>query len=316
VIEVVIPAHNAAPFLRETIESLAAQTRPAECVTIVNDRSTDGTRGLADALAAEFAPRLTIRVIENAGPPGPSAARNTAIRASEAAWIALCDSDDLALPRHHEALVALAGAAPDIVLAFGDGSLFAHASGETLVASHNAHSGVNALAGETLPGGGVALGEAIFAALLPSGVFCTSACLFRREDALAAGLFDEAMRYSEDTDLFLRLALRGRFAATREAILRKRVHETNLSHARNSLRFVAGVARSATKLAAGALPPPQRAALEAWLPRALNRYLYAASLEGFAAYREATRAAAAAGRPSLAASPRHLARLLAGAFRS
>jgi glycosyltransferase involved in cell wall biosynthesis len=323
VIEVVIPAYNAASFLRETLESIAAQSRLPAHVTVVDDRSTDGTAELARAAVSELAPRLAIRVLQNVGPQGPSAARNTAIRASDAPWIALCDSDDVLLPRHHEALAALLEAAPDIVLAFGDGTLFAHATGATLVASHNAESGANDLPAEPL-GPGFAVGEAMFGALLPSGIFCTSACLFRREDALAAGLFDEAMRSSEDIDLFLRLALRGRFAFTRELITRKRVHETNLSHARNAIRFAAGIARSATRLARRAAPgaadpiaptPAQRAALEAWLPRALNRYLYAASQQGFSAYRDAARAAAEAGRPALAASPRHLARLVGTTLR-
>ena len=63
-LEVVIPAYNAAPFLRETLASLAAQTRPADLVTIVDDRSRDGTGELARTLAVEMAPRLRIEVLD------------------------------------------------------------------------------------------------------------------------------------------------------------------------------------------------------------------------------------------------------------
>ena len=62
-IEVVIPAHNAAAYLRETLESIAAQTRPPARVTVVDDRSTDGTPALVEAAARELAPRVEIRLL-------------------------------------------------------------------------------------------------------------------------------------------------------------------------------------------------------------------------------------------------------------
>lgn len=311
-IEVVIPAHNAARFLRATLESCAAQTLPPAQVTVVDDRSTDGTAELAAACAEALAGRIAIRLLRNAGPQGPSAARNTAIRAGTAPLVALLDADDLLAPDHHARLAALLGAAPDAVLAFGDTALFRGA--ETIVPSLLAKSGIAGLPAEEPAPGCLTLGPRMFAELARTGVFCTSACLFRRDAALAAGLFDEAMMYSEDQDFFLRLALRGGFVFTREVVTRKREHDTNLTHARNALRFCKGTAESLARLAARgegggvALSPEQAETVAAQLPKAIGSYLHAASRAGAASYWQAARLAAAAGQAGLALRPRNLLR--------
>jgi glycosyltransferase involved in cell wall biosynthesis len=314
-IEVVIPAYNAAPFLRATLESIAAQTVAPLRVTVVDDRSTDGTADVARAAADALRDRVAIRVLPNAGPQGPSGGRNTAIRASDADLIALLDADDLFTPVHHASLRSALEAAPDAVLAFGDNTLFRGA--ETIVPSLLAESGVAAQRAEQVAAGVFTLGERMFPELLRTGVFCTSACLFRRDAALDAGLFDEAMMYSEDQDFFLRLALRGRFVFVREVVTEKRVHETNLSHARNTLRFCKGTAEAVARLAAGgaALSPAQREAVQAALRPALGGYLYHASRAGLGAWWQAARLAAATGQGGLAASPRHLLRAAVSAFR-
>ncbi|WP_137180309.1 glycosyltransferase family A protein [Roseomonas sp. AR75] len=314
-IEVVIPAYNAAPFLRATLESIAAQTVLPDRVTVVDDRSTDGTAEVARAAAEALRDRIAIRVLPNAGPQGPSAGRNTAIRASEAELIALLDSDDLFRPNHHAMLLGALQAAPDAVLAFGDNTLFR--GEQTILPSMLAESGIAALPAEELAPGLFTLGDRMFAELLRTTPFGTSACLFRRDAALATGLFDETMMYSEDQDFFIRLALRGRFVFTRALVTDKRVHETNLSHARNTLRFCKGSAEAVARLArdGSALTPTQQAAVREVLPRALGGYLYHASRAGPGAWWQAARLAAASGQGALAASPRHLLRAVVSAVR-
>ena len=312
-IEVVIPAYNAGAFLRETLESVAAQSLRPACVTVVDDSSTDDTRAVAEACADRLRDRIEIRVLRNPGPRGPSAARNLAIRASEAEAIALLDADDLLAPGHHAVLAQALSAAPDIILAFGDHTVFGPQG--TIQESGLARSGVAAMPAEVLAPGTFSLGEESFTALLRTGIFGTSACLFRREAAMRAGLFDETMMHGEDTDLFLRMALDGRFAFRREVVAHKRVHDSNLTHESNKLMFCRGTVRSLTRLAqaddAGrkGLSAPQRSALHAALPGAVQGHLYAASRTGLRAYGDAARMAAQAGHARMAARPRHLLRL-------
>jgi glycosyltransferase involved in cell wall biosynthesis len=307
-IEVVIPAYNAAAFLRATLDSIAAQTMLPARVTVVDDRSTDDTVAVARTAAEALGDRIAIRVLPNAGPQGPAAGRNTAIRASDAAFVALLDADDLFTPIHHARLLGALRAAPDAPLAFGDNTLFR--GDEILMPSLLAQSGVAALPAETVAPGVLTLGDRLFAELLRTGVFCTSACLIRREAALGIGLFNETMMYSEDQDFFIRLALQGRFVFTRDVVTRKREHETNLSHARNTLRFCKGTAEAVARLAQGAAPlsPAQQDAVRQALRPALGGYLYHASRAGPGAYWQAARLAAASGHGAMAARPRHLLR--------
>lgn len=321
-IEVVIPAYNAAGFIRETLDSIAAQTAAPALVSVVDDRSTDDTAAIVEAAARELAPRLAIRLLRNAGPRGPSAARNTAIRASEAEWIALCDADDLMLPEHLATLAAIA-AEPGTVLAFGDCSLFDSDSGRVMLESHHAKAKLAELPAVPAVGGGKRLTEG-FAGLLRGPRIPTSACLLRRDAVLAAGLFDEAMMFAEDADLFLRLAWLGDLVFTDQSIVRKRLHAENLSREGNRVQFSRGGAVVALKMLAIARaadpapfrPKPQdRAACEALLPFSFWAYLYDASRAGLIPYAAALSLVWKSGFRRPALSPRHLARALAHAAR-
>jgi glycosyltransferase involved in cell wall biosynthesis len=320
-IEVVIPAYNAAGFLPETLHSVAAQTEPPARVTVVDDRSTDDTAATARACAEELRGRIDVRVIRNAGPRGPSAARNSAIRQSAAEWIALLDADDVLARQHHAVLRQAAAAAGDVVLAFADSTVFRDAPDGarlTLTEHYLAESGVANMPADAIAPGVWSLGERMFTALLRYGVFGTSACLFRRETALRAGLFDETMMQGEDTDFFLRLTTLGRFAFVGDVVAHKRVHDANLSHARHRLGFGHATALTLTKLEAAAdrlgLTAMQREALHAALLVSVDEYLYKASLAGLAEYAQAAALARCSGHPALAANPRHLARLLLQPF--
>lgn len=313
-LEVVVPARDAAPFLADTVASLAAQTRPADLVTIVDDRSTDDTRRIAQACRDRFAGRLALRLLDNAGPRGPAAARNAAIRTSAADVILLMDADDLAEPAHHATLLAALLACDDVVLAFGNSLVF---EGDAVVIPDmHARSGLRGLPAEELAPGVTTLGERMFDLLLDGSRFTTAACAFRRDAALAAGLFDERLVYGEDTDFFIRLALHGRFALVDDVVTRKRSHGANLM-THSKVHFCRGAALSLATLQArhgATLPAGRRAALDRSLRRAVYGHLYAASRTGLAAYREAVALALRAGLRGLALDPRHLARLALSRF--
>lgn len=314
-IDVVIPAYNAGRFIRETLRSVAAQTVLPRQVIVVDDSSTDDTVAVVKACAIEHRNRIDIRILANAGPRGPSAARNTAIRASSAGSIALLDADDILTPDHHAILLGLMHATSGTVLAFANSTSFDATT--TRVANYLEVSGVLARPAREIAANCFTLDDKMFPALLRSGVFGTSACLFRREAAMAAGLFDEAMMHSEDTDFFLRLALKGRFVFSHALVMHKRVHNDNLSHERHKLAFCRGIALSLTKLAtepAMKILAMQREALRLALHEALERYFYHASLAGISAYWEAARLAHRAGKAAIAVNPRHLARLTLHSF--
>jgi glycosyltransferase involved in cell wall biosynthesis len=90
-VSVVTPVWNAATTLRETVASVAAQSLADWELLLVDDASTDGSLGLARALAAGE-PR--IRVIARGTNGGAAAARNEAIRAARGRFLAFLDADD------------------------------------------------------------------------------------------------------------------------------------------------------------------------------------------------------------------------------
>jgi glycosyltransferase involved in cell wall biosynthesis len=91
-VSIVIPCHNAAPWLAQTLESALGQTWKEKEVILVDDGSTDGSL----AVAAGFEPR-GVTVVSQAN-RGASAARNHGLRLARGSFIQYLDADDLLAP--------------------------------------------------------------------------------------------------------------------------------------------------------------------------------------------------------------------------
>ena len=100
---VIIPAFNAAETIGQTVTSALRQAGVDLEILVVNDSSTDSTEAVVHALARQDS---RVRLLQNAGPRGPSAARNTAIRASVGDWLVLLDADDTLLEDRIPKLIA------------------------------------------------------------------------------------------------------------------------------------------------------------------------------------------------------------------
>lgn len=93
-ISVIIPVHNAEAHLRETLESILAQTFTDWEAICVENGSTDAS----PALLEEYAKRDTRFRILTLPPVGAGAARNAGIEAATGDYICFSDADDLYLP--------------------------------------------------------------------------------------------------------------------------------------------------------------------------------------------------------------------------
>lgn len=100
-VSVIIPAHNAAGFLPETLDSVLAQTFADYEVVVADDASGDGTA----ALAAGYDER--VRCVRSEVNVGPAGARNLAVAEAGGELLALLDADDLWLPEYLAEQVAL-----------------------------------------------------------------------------------------------------------------------------------------------------------------------------------------------------------------
>ncbi len=110
-ISVVIPAYNATGTIRETLNSVLAQTAPPDEILVMDDGSTDDTL----AILRSYEPQVTVLQHTN---KGPSAGRNALCAAATGDIIAFVDSDDVWHPQYLEVQRRLFLAHPDAVVYF------------------------------------------------------------------------------------------------------------------------------------------------------------------------------------------------------
>jgi glycosyltransferase involved in cell wall biosynthesis len=111
-VSVVIPCFNQGRFLPEAIQSVYAQTHPAQEIIVVDDGSTDETA----AVARSHAGVQYIRQ-DNAG---PGAARNCGSQRCTGDFVVFLDADDHLLPNHFAACLRAFAQKPESVMVWGD----------------------------------------------------------------------------------------------------------------------------------------------------------------------------------------------------
>jgi GT2 family glycosyltransferase/SAM-dependent methyltransferase len=105
-VTVVVPVHDYADVLTEALESVRTQTLPDLDLVVVDDASTDDSRGVAekwlDANAGRFNRVVLLANAENAG---LARVRNTGFDAAETPFVLPLDADNALLPACCEKLV-------------------------------------------------------------------------------------------------------------------------------------------------------------------------------------------------------------------
>jgi glycosyltransferase involved in cell wall biosynthesis len=259
-ISVVIPAYNSAAFIRETLNSVFAQTRlPAEII-VVDDASADETPSIVETMAADSPmPLRLIRLPNNTG--GPAIPLNVGIEAAAGDAIALLDHDDLMLPHKIAAQNAVLEEQPDIDLVMGDYESFS-AQGD--LPGTDARSIGKEWHARLTPGPGpihrVPARDCLSAFVLFPGL--ARGCgnfFFRKSFWERAGRFDAASGASSDYDFILR-AIDRPIAWIDRKLFRRREHDSNLWNAtvRNRLQTLRSQRQC---LARCSLPPEVRDAV-------------------------------------------------------
>ncbi|MFW2455686.1 glycosyltransferase family 2 protein [Methyloversatilis discipulorum] len=90
-ISVVMPCHNAGPYLEEAVCSALDQEAVRTELVLVDDGSTDDSRSIADKLVTRYPGLLTVLHSERLG---PYPARNLALKHARGELIAFLDADD------------------------------------------------------------------------------------------------------------------------------------------------------------------------------------------------------------------------------
>ena len=207
-VSIIIPCYNGERFLAETIESVLSQSYQKFEIIVVDDGSSDNTKGIATAY-----PSVHYIYQDN---QGASVARNRGASESQGSYLIFLDSDDRLLANALELGVNYLDTHPDCGFVFGwwrgigaDGALFPEQTQKSL---------------ETVNYQVMLEGEA----LVPP-----SAAMFRRSAFEKVGGFNTTLWPSEDYDLYLRISREFPIYCLNELVFDYRRHEQNASGTTN-----------------------------------------------------------------------------------
>jgi glycosyltransferase involved in cell wall biosynthesis len=189
-ISVIIPLFNKEHFIKKTLLSVLSQTFSDFEVLLINDGSTDGSVDVVNSFIDE---RITLHTTKN---KGVSHARNYGVSKSSSDLIAFLDADDLWEPNHLENLNSLYTSFPKC-------GLYAAAYYKQFFNGKKMNAHFNGVSTDHF---GVI--EDYFSASITDSIAWTSAVLIPKKTFLEIGGFDEEMRSGQDTDLWIRIALK------------------------------------------------------------------------------------------------------------
>jgi glycosyltransferase involved in cell wall biosynthesis len=200
-ISVVMPVHNALPFLKESLNSIVKQTFRSFEFVILDDDSTDGSL----QLLREWSLRdERIRLHESTSRLGLSGSSNAVVSKARAVIVARMDADDIA---HHDRLRRqwnILAKRPDVAVV---GTLC---------------NGIDSSGRQVRPRDRWRLVRRSVYIPFPHG-----SAMFRREIFDQVGGYNEEAAGGEDQDLFLRMAARGRVLTLPDVLYSYRYHSGN-----------------------------------------------------------------------------------------
>ena len=209
-ISVIVPTYNRVALLLETLDSIFAQTRPADEIIVVDDGSTDDTR---QTIENGYVGRNVVYVYQANARQG--AARNTGQARATGDLLLFLDADDCLHPHALDRLERALNTRPDACLAYGRARIIGPEGQITQPRWEK----------EDFEG----VGSALWPRLMESNFLCTPGCVLLRRALLepaGSPTWDAALVGVEDWDLWLRLAETGAafVRAAADPLLDYRVH--------------------------------------------------------------------------------------------
>ena len=216
-IDVAVPCYQYGRYLRECVSSILTQDVDSLRVLIIDNASTDDSVEVARQLAAEDA---RVEVIAHATNQGATFSYNEGIDWARADYFTLIDADDMMVPGCLSRAVAILNEQPEISFVHGvearlesDGSI-----------------GPSGVHWEASPWT-VSSGREFIERLCRTPVNNVGAnTVVRRTSAQKrVGYYTPALPYSDDLEMWLRLATVGSVASTRTVQAIRRYHDSRMS---------------------------------------------------------------------------------------
>lgn len=186
-VSILIPCHNAAPWIAETLESAIAQTWLNKEIIVVDDGSTDASLEIATSFQSS-----QVKIISQAN-QGAASARNLAYRQAQGDYIQYLDADDLLAPDKIEQQI--------LMLDSDRGSISSAAWGRFTTQPEKATFCADPLWQTLSPIDWVVI------ALVQNTMMNPACWLLPREIAQTAGNWDETLTLNDDGEYFWRMIL-------------------------------------------------------------------------------------------------------------
>jgi glycosyltransferase involved in cell wall biosynthesis len=205
-ISVLMPAYNAAAYIREAISSVLAQTFRDFELLVINDGSTDNTESIVQSFND---PRV---VLINKDHEGIAAALNIGLKLAQSSYIARFDADDICQPQRLEKQFNFLEDHPDYVLVGSDAEYILE-NGDFLFSFQCiAHSN-----------------DEVQQNLYVYCPFIHSAVMYRTEEVIKVGGYNVQAHTFEDYLLWTALAKAGKMQNLREPLIKVRINASSVT---------------------------------------------------------------------------------------
>jgi len=210
-VSIIIPTYNYGRFLQTAIDSAFAQTFKDFEVIVIDDGSTDDTKGI---IQSKYAHRIKYIYQEHKGAP---AARNRGFREAKGEYVVFLDADDWLSEEYLEYKVNVLNNNEDIGWVYSDW-YYVDDKGLLERVSKSPSFYKRKLEGD------------ISSELFSSGNYITTdAVLIRKACIEKVGGFDESLPALQDYDLWLRVSMHYRVKYLNMALSYSLVHSDSLS---------------------------------------------------------------------------------------
>ena len=197
-VTIITPFLNAAPFLREAIDSVLAQTYSRWELLLIDDGSTDGSTDIALDYVRRYPEQISYFEHPGRENRGTSAALNVGIRHARGMFLALIDADDVWLPNKLAEQVPLLLAHPEAGMLYGNSLFWYSWSGDPLDAARDFLPPLGVTPGTLLPPPDLLTRCLRREAAVP----CPCSVLLRRRVVESVGGFEESFRVTFSDQAF------------------------------------------------------------------------------------------------------------------
>jgi glycosyltransferase involved in cell wall biosynthesis len=207
-VSVVIPTYNRSGYVEEAIISALTQDYPRLEVIVVDDGSTDDTRGILLSMKDR---RLRYIQKDHTGAPDT---RNRGIVEAKGEFILWLDSDDVLMPGVIPAYAEMLSEDPRVDVIYGDLLIIDKEGRVKRELKHRDYGG----------SGGEILSDLLYANAIPNPGTLVRKSLYQR-----FGTYDLSFKRTHDYEFWTRIAVRASFRHAQRVVCRWRWHDANMS---------------------------------------------------------------------------------------